>query len=109
MNGILSVHLTLYMQAEDIEGVELCGTLKNIVAIAAGFLAAVFCLITSIGSFLTFNWLILRNYLAGLVDGLDMGNNTKVEKLLFNTFKKIKKTWLSWYHSLMAYFLFSIS
>jgi glycerol-3-phosphate dehydrogenase len=79
------------MQAEDIEGVELCGTLKNIVAIAAGFLAAVFCLITSIGSFLTFNWLILRNYLAGLVDGLDMGNNTKVEKLLFNTFKKIKK------------------
>jgi hypothetical protein len=28
--------ITLHMQVEDIEGVELCGTLKNIVAIAAG-------------------------------------------------------------------------
>jgi len=25
-------------QAQDVEGVELCGTLKNVVAIAAGFL-----------------------------------------------------------------------
>jgi hypothetical protein len=31
-----------------------------------------------------------QNYLAGLVDGLDMGNNTKVETLLFDTFQ-IKK------------------
>ena len=29
-----------------------------------------------------------RNYLAGLVDGLDMGNNTKVETLLFDKFQK---------------------
>ncbi|BAU01611.1 hypothetical protein VIGAN_11088000 [Vigna angularis var. angularis] len=38
--------------AQDVEGVELCGTLKNVVAIAAGFL---YC----------------------FVDGLEMGNNTK--------------------------------
>ncbi|GJM91764.1 hypothetical protein PR202_ga08174 [Eleusine coracana subsp. coracana] len=46
--GAQAISLIKGMEVEDIEGVELCGTLKNIVAIAAG-----------------------------LVDGLDMGNNTK--------------------------------
>ncbi|XWS32699.1 hypothetical protein CRYUN_Cryun22dG0012400 [Craigia yunnanensis] len=39
-------------QVQDVEGVELCGTLKNVVAMAADMLCS-------------------------FVDGLDMGNNTK--------------------------------
>ncbi|KAM7279494.1 hypothetical protein ACFE04_006628 [Oxalis oulophora] len=45
---LFSTHYFIVTPVQDIEGVELCGTLKNVVAIAAGF-----------------------------VDGLEMGNNTK--------------------------------
>jgi hypothetical protein len=47
MENRSSAHLTLYMQAEDFEGGELCGTMIYIVAIASGSLTAVFGLITS--------------------------------------------------------------
>lgn len=43
------------IQVQDVEGVEMCGTLKNIVAVAAG-----------------------------LIDGLKMGNNTKVSIAVLN-------------------------
>jgi len=45
---LFSTSYFIVTPVQDVEGVELCGTLKNVVAIAAGF-----------------------------VDGLDMGNNTK--------------------------------
>ncbi|KAK1319969.1 Glycerol-3-phosphate dehydrogenase [NAD(+)] [Acorus calamus] len=45
---LFSTHYFIVTPVQDVEGVELCGTLKNVVAIAAG-----------------------------LVDGMDMGNNTK--------------------------------
>jgi glycerol-3-phosphate dehydrogenase len=35
---MITFFLCMYVQVEDIEGVELCGTLKNVVAIAAGIL-----------------------------------------------------------------------
>ncbi|PWA49719.1 glycerol-3-phosphate dehydrogenase [Artemisia annua] len=51
---------------QDVEGVELCGTLKNVVAIAAGF-----------------------------VDGLDMGNNTKGVSTAKEVYEVLKhKGWL---------------
>ncbi|ONK58178.1 uncharacterized protein A4U43_C09F9140 [Asparagus officinalis] len=68
---LVSTSYFLVSPVQDVEGVELCGTLKNVVAIAAG-----------------------------LVDGLDMGNNTKaaimriglremraLSKLLFSSVK----------------------
>ncbi|CAK9180446.1 unnamed protein product [Ilex paraguariensis] len=65
---------------QDVEGVELCGTLKNVVAIAAGcdllmlflpfyFLKHFQLLFLSNGEFGTDS--------TGFVDGLEMGNNTK--------------------------------
>ena len=42
-----------------------------------------------------------QNYLAGLVDGLDMGNNTKVETLLFDTFQIKKHV----FHEIILYYV----
>lgn len=63
------------------EGVELCGTLKNVVAIAAG-------LFLLLSVYFQYNLDIYKqvrgfdgfgSFCAGFVDGLDMGNNTKVK------------------------------
>lgn len=64
-------------QVQDVEGVELCGTLKNVVAIAAGIEhtpnSFSVCFVPS-----RRRVKIQNGDFAGLVDGLDMGNNTKV-------------------------------
>ncbi|XLR69665.1 hypothetical protein S83_020337 [Arachis hypogaea] len=58
---------------QDVEGVEMCGTLKNIVAIAAGLLHNIHNLIV-VSSFTFYK---MTQILVGFVDGMEMGNNTK--------------------------------
>ncbi|KAK8673471.1 hypothetical protein V6N13_111805 [Hibiscus sabdariffa] len=73
---LFSTPYFLVTPVQDVEGVELCGTLKNVVAIAAGKVA-----VMSKFGFHPCNSACELNQsyyqMLGFVDGLDMGNNTK--------------------------------
>lgn len=69
-------------QVQDVEGVELCGTLKNVVALAAGIYAFAVPFSFLLYCFVSNLWIPSLFYsiadMIGFVDGLEMGNNTKV-------------------------------
>ncbi|CAA2988836.1 glycerol-3-phosphate dehydrogenase [NAD(+)] [Olea europaea subsp. europaea] len=62
MVHVFNTSYSMVSAVQDMEGVELCGTLKNVVAIAAAYCS-------TDGT--------------GFVDGLEMGNNTKVKQMKF--------------------------
>lgn len=64
-------------KVQDVAGVELCGTLKNVVAVAAGtFLIYIFSIYFYSLGYLSIGLNGISD--TGFVDGLELGNNTKV-------------------------------